>query len=90
MTKRTIVLVAAAGLLTGLTAVGYLAWNSRPNPQVKKELQSTEKDGRTVKSVSAGFLPSFGANPLQGKPDLNPADKANPFKSVRTNPFETR
>lgn len=26
--------------------------------------------------------------PLENKPDLNPADKANPFKGVKTNPFE--
>ncbi|MDO8552652.1 MAG: hypothetical protein Q7S01_03955 [bacterium] len=26
--------------------------------------------------------------PLENKPDINPADKANPFKSVKTNPFE--
>ena len=26
--------------------------------------------------------------PLENKPDLNPVDQTNPFKGVKTNPFE--
>ncbi len=32
---------------------------------------------------------SYGTDaPLEKKPDINPVDKTNPFKSVKTNPFE--
>ncbi len=33
--------------------------------------------------------PSYGTEaPLENKPDVNPVDKTNPFKDVKTNPFE--
>lgn len=32
---------------------------------------------------------SYGTdNPLEKKPDLNPAEKTNPFADVKTNPFQ--
>lgn len=32
---------------------------------------------------------SYGTDsPLDKKPDLNPADKTNPFTDIKTNPFE--
>ncbi len=47
------------------------------------------KDGSS-ESPSWGSLPDVGGagKPLEKMPDINPADKANPFKSVKTNPFE--
>ncbi|MEK7614688.1 MAG: hypothetical protein AAB428_03425 [Patescibacteria group bacterium] len=38
---------------------------------------------------SGGEPASYGTdNPLQNKPDLNPVSKTNPFKELKTNPFE--
>ncbi len=38
---------------------------------------------------SGGEPASYGTdNPLQNKPDLNPVNKTNPFKELKTNPFE--
>jgi hypothetical protein len=28
------------------------------------------------------------SNPLEKKPDINPVSKTNPFKDMKTNPFE--
>ena len=53
----------------------------------------------SAKKVSPGYfdyskiapqnnLPSINNNPLENKPDLNPASKANPIKDIKTNPFE--
>lgn len=34
-------------------------------------------------------LPSIeNPNPIENKPDLNPIDKTNPYKNIKTNPFE--
>jgi flagellar basal body-associated protein FliL len=43
-----------------------------------------------TQSATQGVLPSIGtvANPLENKPVVNPVDVSNPFKSVKTNPFQ--
>lgn len=40
--------------------------------------------------VNQGVLPSLGdsTNPMKNKPDINPMDASNPFRSIKTNPFE--
>lgn len=40
-------------------------------------------------SVTENILPAIEAqsNPLQDVPDVNPAEKSNPFSNVKTNPF---
>ncbi len=40
-----------------------------------------------TQSVTQGILPSLSVNPLESKPDVNPAEKTNPFSSIKTNPF---
>jgi flagellar basal body-associated protein FliL len=42
--------------------------------------QSQKTETKTVPSVST--------NPLDNKPDINPVDQTNPFKNIKTNPFE--
>lgn len=38
---------------------------------------------------TVGELPAYGTdNPLEKKPDLNPAAKTNPFSNIKTNPFD--
>lgn len=40
-------------------------------------------------SAPTAETPAYGTDsPLEKKPDLNPADKTNPFTGVKTNPFE--
>jgi len=80
----TIVLLIALG--TG----GYIYWNKWKKLQVGKD--ALEKSGEAAETITGsatkGVLPSLGTNPLENKPDINPADKSNPFKNIKTNPFE--
>ncbi len=84
MDKKTIIIISslAAVLLIILVIGGYLyfkkskSWNA---------LENTAED--ITNSATRGVLPSLQTNPLEDKPDINPADKANPFKDIKTNPF---
>ena len=63
-------------LLIAIIAAGYFYWNK------------WQKAKMTGENAAKGVLPSIGVNPLESKPDINPADKANPFKDIKINPFE--
>lgn len=41
-----------------------------------------------IKKDNEGVLPSVSTNPLDSKPNINPIDQTNPFKNIKTNPFE--
>lgn len=43
-----------------------------------------------MSSVNGGTLPSLyvDTNPMKNAPDVNPVDKSNPFRSIKTNPFQ--
>ncbi|MEK7574464.1 MAG: hypothetical protein AAB514_02975 [Patescibacteria group bacterium] len=92
MNKKTIIIVIAVVLLIGLGIGGYFYWNNLKKAQTTVETKAPEetKDAaeEITESATKGVLPSIGANPLENKPDVNPADKANPFKNIKTNPFK--
>ncbi len=99
MNKKTLLLIIAVVLLIGLGVGGYFYWsNWKKSKTTPKSTESqaftqalenaSEAAGAITESATKGVLPSVGANPLESKPDVNPADKANPFKNVKTNPFE--
>lgn len=75
-----LVLAAAAG--------GYWYWSAK-KPAPSPEPVAGTSDALSDKAAQ-GTLPAVGEalDPLGDKPDLNPADKTNPFTSVKTNPFE--
>lgn len=89
MKKTTLILLIVVVLLIGLT--GYLYWNklkksaSLDNGAIQNASDAAQK---ITDSATQGALPSIGTNPLESKPDVNPADKANPFKNIKTNPFK--
>ena len=91
ISKKTIFILIAVVLLIGLAAGGYLFW-SNWKKSASSEIKTLDKAGdaadKITESASKGVLPSVGNNPLENKPDVNPADKANPFKNIKTNPFE--
>ena len=41
-----------------------------------------------IETANEEVLPSVSTNPLDNKPNINPADQTNPFKNIKTNPFE--
>lgn len=78
-----LILISAVALAIGL-AIGYFFWQKYKTPKLTPE-ETAEK---ITESAAKGVLPSIQTNPLENKPDINPADKANPFKNIKTNPFE--
>jgi len=87
--KETLIIIAAV-LLIGLIVGGYFLWNNWKNSASgKKTLEKAgEAAEKITESATKGVLPSIGTNPLENKPDVNPVDKANPFKNMITNPFK--
>ncbi len=92
ISKKTIIVVIAAVLLIGLGIGGYLCWNNWKKSKGEAGTKALENAGEAAEKITEsalkGVLPSIDTNPLKSKPDVNPADKANPFKDIKTNPFE--
>ncbi len=93
MNKKTLLLIIAVVLLIGLGVGVYFGWSNWKKSKAganaeEKALQGAgEAAQKITESASQSALPSLGTNPLESKPDVNPADKANPFKDIKTNPF---
>ena len=90
MPKKIIFIIIAIVLLIGLAIGGYLFWNSWKKSASSK-VKTIEKAGETAEkiteSAAKGVLPSIQVNPLENKPDVNPASKTNPYKNLIINPF---
>ena len=86
--KKTIIIIAVVLLLI-ILVIGGLYWINLKKS--KAGLNALENDANAAQeitdSATKGVLPSLQTNPLEDKPDINPADKANPFKDIKTNPF---
>ena len=82
--KKSILILIVIVAIIGLGIGGYFYWKSK-----QKAAQSAgEVAQKITESASQGVLPSVSTNPLENKPDVNPVDKTNPFKNIKTNPFE--
>lgn len=91
MDKKTIIIIAAvaAVLLIALIAGGYFYWANFKKAKTADVLKNAGNAAEDItNSATKGVLPSLETNPLENKPNVNPADKANPFKDIKTNPFE--
>ncbi len=90
ISKKVILIIIIAVVVVGLVIGGYFIWNnwkksvSSENKALDEAGEATEK---LTESATKGVLPSIGTNPLESKPDVNPVDKANAFKNIKTNPF---
>jgi len=89
MSKKIIFAIIAAVLLIGLI-VGVYVWNkSKTLPSGTENLNNAgEAADKIIEDATKGALPSINTNPLEGKPDINPADKANAFDDIKINPFK--
>lgn len=86
MNKKTLIIVATAVVVLTLVGLGiYFKFFKSTSNEVPEETSPAEK---LIESATKGTLPSLETNPLKNKPDLNPADKANPFTNIKTNPFK--
>jgi len=88
ITKKETLMIIAAVLLVGLIVGGYFLWKNSISSENKALENAGEAADKITESATKGVLPSIGTNPLENKPDINPADKANPFKNIITNPFQ--
>ena len=90
MNKKAILILVAAFILIGVAAGGYIYWSKWKT--AKTGTESLEEAGGVVEemigSATKGVMPSIQTNPLEDKPDINPADKSNPYKNIKVNPFE--
>lgn len=86
--KKTIIIGIIVLLIILLGIGGYLYWTKK-SKAIQNALDKTGGAAEKItESASKGVLPSIQTNPLDEKPDINPADKANPYTDVKTNPFE--
>ncbi|MDD5750308.1 MAG: hypothetical protein PHU56_01490 [Candidatus Pacebacteria bacterium] len=92
MNKKIIIAIIASVLLIGLGFGGYLVWaNLKKSKEAPKAIPMENATGTAEKMMdeaTRAVLPSIQTNPLEDKPDVNPASKANPIKDIKTNPFE--
>lgn len=93
MNKKIIII--ASGLFFIFAVLGVVIYfymnNAKKTPE-KNFFPSAVSTPNTqvvdiTQEATQGVLPSINTNPLENKPDINPADKANPFKNIETNPF---
>jgi uncharacterized protein YneF (UPF0154 family) len=89
---KIIIITSALVLLAGLIVGGYL-YLTKPQttnqlPKVSDLQQATQNANKITEEVIKTVLPSITTNPLENKPDVNPASKANPIKNIKTNPFD--
>lgn len=69
-----------------LIILGLAGWYYYQKPKEKPEPIKTAED--VVEAVTQPGL-EVPSNPLGGKvPEVNPVDRANPFKDVYQNPFQ--
>ncbi len=83
-TKNTLPKSAIVIAILALAIGGFLIWKYGLNKKTTP-VRSVEE------AATAGVLPAITpiANPVGGKlPELNPVQKANPFKDIYKNPFE--
>lgn len=77
MKKSYLIVAVSIIVLLILSGVGYWYIRSR-----KTEVKVT------TETPNEEVVPLVSTNPLDNKPNVNPVDQANPFKNIKTNPFE--
>ena len=89
MHKKTLIIIIVVILIFALGVGGYFLWSKINKTPLEKALETAgDAAEKLIDSVTKGILPSIQTNPLENKPDINPVDKANPYKNIKTNPFE--
>ncbi|MFH1608645.1 MAG: hypothetical protein ABH951_01340 [Patescibacteria group bacterium] len=88
--KKSILIFNIVVVIIGLGIGGYFYWekNIKVSSEIKA-IEDAEKSAQKITdSATQGVLPGINTNPLENKPEINPVDKTNPFKDIKTNPFE--
>ncbi len=93
MDKEKANIVVVAVVIVVAAVAGYLYWKNKPTtaPAPASVAESAADAAEAAaENATKGVLPSIegATNPLENKPVVNPVDVSNPFKSVKTNPFQ--
>jgi len=94
MANKTLLIIITVAIVIGLAIVGYFYWQKTKVPELTPNTQALEQAGeaagKITESATQGTLPSLDVNknPLEKAPDINPVGQTNPFKDIKTNPFE--
>ncbi|MDE1970267.1 MAG: hypothetical protein KGI50_01690 [Patescibacteria group bacterium] len=69
---------------------GFIFWKYKSNKKLTPPPASSGLEQTVASSVTQGVLPSLNNSltPLQNQPNLNPIQTANPFTTIKTNPFK--
>ena len=92
MNKKSTWVIIAVIILIGL-AGGYIFWRQNKKVELQEAPpainQAGEEAEKITETATQGVLPSLEvANPLENRPSVNPVDQTNPFKDIKTNPFD--
>lgn len=94
MANKKLIIIVTVVVVIGLAVAGYFYWQKYKAPELTPEEQALEQAGeaagKITESATQGTLPSLDVNknPLEKAPDINPVGQSNPFKDIKTNPFE--
>lgn len=82
--KPKLIMIAAA-IIVIIAAFGIWYWQSQKPASEPEPIKTTED---VVSAVTVQEI-DVRSNPVGGKvPEVNPVDRANPFKDAYNNPFE--
>ncbi len=84
--KQKIIIVSIA-IVIAILLVGFLIIK-RPKKSINFLQNIASTTEQIAEQATQGTLPSLTANPMENKPNLNPADKSNPIKDIKINPFD--
>ncbi|KKW23836.1 MAG: hypothetical protein UY67_C0016G0023 [Candidatus Kaiserbacteria bacterium GW2011_GWA2_52_12] len=77
--NNNVLMGIGAIVLIAIVVAAFILWGSRSQPvQGLGDI------------VNQGVLPAVDGevNVMKNKPDVNPVDASNPYRSLKTNPFE--
>lgn len=78
-TPKKVTITVALVLLAAVLFSGYLVWKKYIGDRAYED---------AAQGAAKGTLPSISNNPLENRPNINPAEKTNPITEIKTNPFE--
>lgn len=91
MTKKIILIISTVVLVAG---IGVGIWYYIGYQKLAAEKKALENAGDAASAIAEGaakgVLPDVSPdlNPVNNVKTVNPAESANPFKDIKTNPFE--
>ncbi|MEK7593478.1 MAG: hypothetical protein AAB464_02075 [Patescibacteria group bacterium] len=90
--SKNLKIIAISAIIIILFLVGFFAWKKfYQKPQAEETIKKAGEAAEIItESATRGVLPTINptANPYENVSETNPIEKANPFKNIKTNPFE--